>query len=85
MNITNIARVCSSERLRSRTYLNAVSMNITNIYSTDLLFREADIEDPPDNSVHEHYQYSRGFLLREADIEALADYSVHEQYQGERF
>jgi hypothetical protein len=50
-----------------------------------LLFRKADIEDPPDISVHEHSQYSRGFLFREANIKVPLDYNIHAHYLSERF
>jgi hypothetical protein len=60
-------------------------MNILNIYSTGLLFREADIDDPPDYSDYEHYQkkkiYSTSLLLREADIGDPPYNSIHEQYE----
>jgi hypothetical protein len=85
MNIINIAHICCSERLISRTHPTAASMNIINMYCTDLLFKEADIKDPPNNSVHEQYQHSKSFLFRGADIEVPPDYSIHEHYQSERF
>jgi hypothetical protein len=53
------AQVYCSERLTSRTHPTAACMNIINIYSTGLLFRDADIEDPPNYSDYQHYQSER--------------------------
>jgi hypothetical protein len=76
-----IAHFYCSESLTSGTHMSATSMYIINIDSTRYLFKEADIEDPPESSIYEHYQYSICFLFREADIRDPPDCSVNEHYQ----
>jgi hypothetical protein len=54
-----------------------------------LLFRKADIKDPPDCSNYEHYYhkktiYSPGLLFRKANIEDPPDSSIHEHYEHSR-